>query len=251
MERGEKFEWNAILQKAFDDSKARLENHALLAHPDPAAPLAIVTDASGDGIGGALEQWDDKKGIWQPLGFYSRHLSSAEKKWPAYNQELRAIQGSLRHFRDQIEGVNSLVIYTDHKPLTTSMTTEKPFVKTVHNMLLEIAEYTTDIRHKPGKANNVADTLSRPNGLDNPVANIVEEVIETALTTLDFEEIARAQTGDEELQRLLGQPDGKQAGMRLGRITQANRPDLIVDKSKTVQGGGDFLSVLTHAAQRK
>ena len=112
MERGEKFEWNAILQKAFDNSKARLENHALLAHPDPAEPLAIVTDASGDGIGGALEQWDDKKGIWQPLGFYSRHLSSAEKKWPAYNQELRAIQGSLRHFRDQIEGVNSLVIYT-------------------------------------------------------------------------------------------------------------------------------------------
>ena len=90
------------------------------------------------------------------------------------------------------------MVYTDYKPLTTSMTTERPFRKTVHNMLLEIAEYTTDIRHKPGKANNVADALSRPNGLDpgNPVAMAVEETVETSLSTLDFEKLAKPEKED-------------------------------------------------------
>ena len=97
----------------------------MLVHPDPKAPLAIVTDASGEGLGGSLEQFDDRKGIWQPLGFYSRHLISPEKKWVPYDQELKAIQQTLRHFRDQVEGVNSLVVYTDHKPLTTTKTLQK------------------------------------------------------------------------------------------------------------------------------
>ena len=127
-----------------------------------------------------------------------------------------------------------MVVYTDHKPLTTSMTTERPFRKTVHNMLLEIAEYTTDIRHKPGKANNVADALSRPNGLDpgNPVATAVEETVETSLTTLDFEELAKAQATDQEIQRILGQPEGRQSGLKLSKVKQPNGFNLIVDTTK-------------------
>ena len=42
LEKGQKFEWNPTLQKAFDTSKTRLKNHALLVHPDTKAPLAIV-----------------------------------------------------------------------------------------------------------------------------------------------------------------------------------------------------------------
>ena len=47
-----------------------------------------------------------------------------------------------------------------HQSLTTSLKTEKPFQRTVHNMLLEVASYSTNIRYKPGKANNVAEALS-------------------------------------------------------------------------------------------
>ena len=69
-------------------------------------------------------------------------------------------------------GVNNLTVYTEHKPLPTSLGTEKPFHRMVHNMLLEVAAYRTDIRYKPGRTNNVADALSRPNTpkvLDNAV----------------------------------------------------------------------------------
>ena len=55
LERGQKFVWTSELQTAFDNSKQRLREHTQLVHPDPEAPLAIVTDASLEGIGGALE----------------------------------------------------------------------------------------------------------------------------------------------------------------------------------------------------
>ena len=71
LEKGEKFIWTPELQKAFNSSKQRLREHTLLVYPDPEAPLAIVTDASFDGIGGALEQFSRNRNCWQPLGFYS------------------------------------------------------------------------------------------------------------------------------------------------------------------------------------
>ena len=82
LEKGETFTWTAELQKAFDDSKKRLREYTLLVHPDPEAPLAIVTDASFEGIGGALEQFNRQRNCWQPLGFYSRHLTAQRRCGP-------------------------------------------------------------------------------------------------------------------------------------------------------------------------
>ena len=60
----------------------------------------------------------------------------------------------------------------------------------------------------------------------------VEETVETSLTTLDFEELAKAQATDPEIQRILGQPEGRQSGLKLSRIRQPNGFDLIVDTTK-------------------
>ena len=60
------------MQKHFDESKALLMKATKLVHPDPAAPLAMTTDASMVAIGAVLEQFVN--GTWQPLGFWSRHL---------------------------------------------------------------------------------------------------------------------------------------------------------------------------------
>ena len=54
-------------------------------------------------------------------------------------------------------------------------------------MLLEVASYTTDIRYKPGKANNVADTLSRPNTptvLDDAVSAVIDISLQTQTASL-------------------------------------------------------------------
>ncbi|GFT44679.1 transposon Tf2-6 polyprotein [Trichonephila clavipes] len=67
-------------KRAFQRCKQALADAALLAHPSPSAPLALHVDASYYAIGGALHQVVDSE--LQPLAFFSRKLTSSEKKWP-------------------------------------------------------------------------------------------------------------------------------------------------------------------------
>jgi hypothetical protein len=48
--------WTPNLHRAFKKSKASLSSATLLAHPDPSAPLALVTDASTSAMGAVLQQ---------------------------------------------------------------------------------------------------------------------------------------------------------------------------------------------------
>jgi hypothetical protein len=57
------------LHKAFEEFKVSLTRVTLLAHPIPAAPLALVTDASTSAMGAVLQQRVDS--VWQPLAFFS------------------------------------------------------------------------------------------------------------------------------------------------------------------------------------
>jgi cleavage and polyadenylation specificity factor subunit 1 len=60
--------WTPELLKAFDECKASLSRNTLLAHPDPSAPLALVTVASKSAMGAVLQQ--RVKNAWQPLAFF-------------------------------------------------------------------------------------------------------------------------------------------------------------------------------------
>jgi hypothetical protein len=46
--------WTPELHKAFEECKVSLLHVTLLAHPDPAEPLALVTDASTSAMGAIL-----------------------------------------------------------------------------------------------------------------------------------------------------------------------------------------------------
>jgi hypothetical protein len=64
--------WTLELHEAFEKCKANLSRATLLAHPDPTAPLALITDASTSAMGAVLQQRVKK--AWQPLAFFSRRL---------------------------------------------------------------------------------------------------------------------------------------------------------------------------------
>lgn len=156
--RGQDIEWSNDCQTAFEFAKTALANATLLHHPRPNAPTSITTDASGSSIGGQVEQLHD--GLWKPIAFFSRKFSTAEAKYAAFDRELLAIFCGIKHFRHYLEG-RPFTAYTDHKPLTSaiSSTTERSPRQTRH--LSFISEFTTDIRHVSGKQNVVADALSR------------------------------------------------------------------------------------------
>ena len=152
--------WTAVHQTAFEAIKKSLVDATLLHHPKTNASLALTTDASNFAIGAVLEQ-RGKKG-WEPLAFYSAKLQDHQRQWPPYDRELLAAFKATRHFRPMIEG-RAFTLYTDHQSLIPSMTKKsEPHTARQAYQLSCISEYTTDIRHLEGKANVVADALSRP-----------------------------------------------------------------------------------------
>ena len=58
---------------AFAAIKEALAKAALLTHPQPGAPLCLVTDASDRAVGAVLQQ--SLNGVWQPILFFLRSLS--------------------------------------------------------------------------------------------------------------------------------------------------------------------------------
>ncbi|GBO21184.1 hypothetical protein AVEN_74431-1 [Araneus ventricosus] len=77
-----------------------------------------MTDTSDFAVGAVLQQHIES--IVEPLGFFSRKPSAAEKKYSTFDREL-SIYLSVKPFRYMLEG-RRVVIYTDHKPLVFAFT---------------------------------------------------------------------------------------------------------------------------------
>ena len=134
-----------------------------------------MTDASQASVGGALIQ-QNQNGVWEPLGYYSRHLPIAQTKWATYRLELLAAQSSLRHFINEVYG-RHFSIWTDHKPLEMAFKGQgfQLHDPVAQRAIAEIGQFTRDIRHIAGRQNAGGDYLSRipPNfSQSNPDKNI-------------------------------------------------------------------------------
>lgn len=212
----EALEWNPEAEAAFHNSKETLAGATMLAHPKIGAELAIFSDASDFAIGAALQQ--KVKENWEPLGFFSRKLQPAEKKYSAYDRELLAMYSAVKYFRHSVEG-RDFIIYTDQKPLTYAFR-QRPEKCTPRQFryLDFLGQFTTDIRHVAGKENVVADALSR---------------IEQISAHIDHNALALAQEHDEELRKYLNKTS---TGLVLEKVPIPGTENLIwcdVSLSKT------------------
>ena len=179
-------QWDQPHQAAFDKSKEALSRATLLTHPSPTAELNMTVDASDVAVGAVLQQKEPGTSCWQPLGFFSKGLRSAELKYSTFDRELLAMYLAVRHFRYFLEG-RQFTIYTDHKPLKQAFhKSSDPWSPRQQRHLSYISEFTTDIHHLSGKDNVVADNLSRP-----PIATVT-----TSLSGLDFRQMAADQLTD-------------------------------------------------------
>ena len=161
--KGQNIEWSAECQDAFDRTKDALSSATSLHHPQPDAPKSLTVDASNTAVGAQLEQRQGRS--WVPLAFFSRKLSDSEKKYSAFDREPLAAYSASKHFRHFLEG-RIFTLYTDHKPLTTALTSQADRSPRQTRHLSYIAEFTSDIRHIKGKFNVVADALSKVTTVD-------------------------------------------------------------------------------------
>ena len=91
--------WSGNMVLAFQAAKDALSAATTLAHPQQAAEMALMVDASGGHVGASLQQRATPRAAWQPLGFFSKKLSSAETRYSAFDRELLACVAGIRHFR--------------------------------------------------------------------------------------------------------------------------------------------------------
>ena len=154
------FQFGEEQKKAFEVIKQALIQPPVLRFPDFNLPFILVTDASMQGIGGCLMQKDGKD--IHPVAFYSRKWKTRcpnETNWSVVDKEAFAVVASLLHFRYLILGFK-VTVFTDHKPLVELF--KKPNLSPKRSRwAVVVNDFEADIKYIEGKANLVADALSR------------------------------------------------------------------------------------------
>ncbi|PIK61893.1 hypothetical protein BSL78_01224 [Apostichopus japonicus] len=91
------------------------------------------------------------------MALISTLVNKAETRYSAFGRELLAVYLSIRHFRHLLDG-RSFTVYTDHKPLTYAFASKPDRYSPREIRHLDyISQYSTDLRHIPGRDNVVAD----------------------------------------------------------------------------------------------
>jgi hypothetical protein len=121
--------------------------------PDNSKPFEVFCDASGTGLGCVLIQEG------RVIAYASRALRPHEINYPTHDLEVAVVVHALKIWRHYLIG-NRCNIFTDDKSL------KYIFAQSDLNMrqrrwLELIKDYDLEVHYHPGKANVVADALSR------------------------------------------------------------------------------------------
>ncbi|WVZ88875.1 hypothetical protein U9M48_035342 [Paspalum notatum var. saurae] len=147
------FAWSPKCEEAFGTLKKLLTSAPVLAQPDITKPFDVYCDASSSGLGGVLMQEG------RVIAYASCQLRKHEVNYPTHDLELLAVVYALKKWRHYLLG-NTCHVYTDHKSLKYIFT--QPELNMRQRRWLElIKDYDLEVHYHPGKANVVADALSR------------------------------------------------------------------------------------------
>ncbi|GKB66586.1 putative reverse transcriptase domain-containing protein [Tanacetum coccineum] len=128
-------------------------NAPILALSKGSENFIVYCDASHKGLGAVLMQNE------KVIAYSSRQLKIYEKNYTTHDLELRAVVFALKTWRHYLYGTRCTV-FTDHKSLQHILDQKELNMRQRHWLEL-LSDYDCDIRYHPGKANVVADALSR------------------------------------------------------------------------------------------
>ncbi|KAJ9561564.1 hypothetical protein OSB04_006724 [Centaurea solstitialis] len=147
------FVWGEEQQSAFETLRQKLCEAPVLTLPEGVEDMTVYCDASYHGLGCVLMQ----RG--KVISYASRQLKTHEVNYPTHDLELAAVVFALKLWRHYLYGVKC-TIYTDHKSLRYFL--DQPNLNMRQRRWLDVVkDYDCEILYHPGKANVVADALSR------------------------------------------------------------------------------------------
>ncbi|GJY38677.1 putative reverse transcriptase domain-containing protein, partial [Tanacetum coccineum] len=148
-----KFNWGEKEETAFQTLKQKLCSAPILALPEGSENFVVYCDASHKGLGAVLMQKE------KVIAYASRQLKIHEKNYTTHDLELGAVVFALKMWRHYLYGTKC-VVFTDHKSLQHILD-QKELNMRQRRWLELLSDYDCELRYHPGKANVVADALSR------------------------------------------------------------------------------------------
>lgn len=147
------FVWTEKCENSFQQLKKKLTTSPVLVLPNPSELYEVYCDASYQGLGCVLMQ--GKKVV----AYASRQLRPHEKNYPTHDLELAAIVFALKIWRHYLYG-SRFDVFSDHKSLKY-LFDQKELNMRQRRWMEFINDYEFQLMYHPGKANVVADALSR------------------------------------------------------------------------------------------
>ncbi|MCH80451.1 retrotransposon protein, partial [Trifolium medium] len=147
------FVWDEECEQSFRTLKRKLTKAPVLTIPDPEKRYIVFCDASSKGLGCVLMQGDNV------VAYASRQLKPHEENYPTHDLELAAIVFALKVWRHHLYGAQ-FDLFSDHKSLKY-LFDQKELNMRQRRWMEYLKDYDFDLKYHPGKANVVADALSR------------------------------------------------------------------------------------------
>ena len=144
--------WTDKCEESFQELKRRLTSAPILVILDVGKPFKVYCDASHLGLGCVLMQ--EKKAVAYAL----RQLKVHERNYPTHDLELVANVFALKIWRHYLDGAQFRV--NDHKSLKY-LFDQKELNMRQRRWMEFLKDYDFELLYHPGKANVVADALSR------------------------------------------------------------------------------------------
>ena len=145
--------WSEECQCAFEELKKAISKEIVLALPDHTKPFEVQTDALYFTIGGVLM----KEG--HPIAFESRKLNDTRRRYMVQENEITAIVHCLWVWWHYLLGSHFTIM--THNVVTSYFQTQKKLSPKQARWQDFLAKFDYRLEYKPGKANVIADALSR------------------------------------------------------------------------------------------
>ena len=191
------FVWGKLQQDAFDTLKNSLIKKPVLEIFDNELECRVYTDASRIGIAAILAQV--KQGKEHPVAYFSKQTTNEQQKYHSFELEALAVVMTVQKFRHYLYGRNFIII-TDCSAVVSTFKKAEVNAR-IGRWVMELNEYTYEIKHRTNQQMRHVDALSR-NPISQNTTNTANIMSVNFINITEDDWLLSAQEADKDIQVL-------------------------------------------------